>query len=107
VTRRRDDGELRRLGDALEDVSRHLRMAPPPALRGVFGGWEELVGPATAAHATPRTLRDGVLTVVVDDPVWATQIRFLEADLVARIGGLVGADAVTAIRVVVNRTNRG
>ena len=26
------------------------------------------------------SVRDGVLTVAVDDPIWATQLRYLEAD---------------------------
>ena len=101
MTRRPRDGDLRSLGHALEDVSRHLKMAPPPAVSSVFGGWRELVGESMAAHVTPRSLRDGLLTLVVDDPVWATQLRFLEGDLLERLRGLAGAEHVRSLRVVV------
>jgi len=102
--RRRDD--MRPLGDALAEVSKHLRLPEPKALGGVFGAWEDIVGAEIAAHVQPRTLRGDVLTVVVDDNVWATQIRFLEGDLVRRIQRVAGPAAVASIRVVVDAQKR-
>jgi predicted nucleic acid-binding Zn ribbon protein len=52
---------------------------------GLFSRWDELVGPAIAAHARPRRVQDGRLVVVTDDPAWAAQLRWLESDLVRRI----------------------
>ena len=59
-------------------------------LTEVFARWEEVVGAEVAAHAEPRSLRDGVLVIAVDQPAWATQLRFLGADLLARVRDATG-----------------
>ena len=65
----------------------------------MFARWEEAVGPQIAAHATPASLVDGVLVVDVDHPTWATQLRFLETDLLARLRDVAGADELTRIEL--------
>jgi hypothetical protein len=37
--------------------------------------------------------------VAVDDPAWATQLRWLEADLVTRLGEVLGEGEVARIEV--------
>jgi predicted nucleic acid-binding Zn ribbon protein len=73
----------------------------------VFGDWPRLVGPKIAAHATPVELVGGRLVVRADDPVWANQLRWLEQDLVARLGDQLGAGVVTAVEVRVGAEARG
>jgi predicted nucleic acid-binding Zn ribbon protein len=48
-------------------------------------------------------LRDGVLVVEVDSPEWATQLRYLEEDVLRRLGRKVRPGAVRGLRVVVGR----
>ena len=84
-----------RLGDSLSGVVRSLRpdsAAAPSAqsLGGVFGRWVEAVGEAVAKHVRPVKLDGGRLTVEVDDPAWATQMRFLEATLRERVFDVTG-----------------
>ena len=74
----------RSLRDGLARVSRELGLAEPDAFEIVTTRWSEIVGPAVAARARPRHLRAGVLTVTVDDGGWATQLRYSEADVIAR-----------------------
>ena len=69
---------------------------------GVFGRWEESVGAAVAAHVQPVKLDGSVLVVEVDDPAWATQIRFLEATLRERLREVAGA-SVERLEVRVSR----
>lgn len=90
--------EPRPLSDGLDRVLRSLRSGDARGTSTVFGRWEELVGPDVAAHARPVRLSDGRLTVEVDDPVWATQLRFLEANIVRRLAD-VGGLAVQHIDV--------
>jgi predicted nucleic acid-binding Zn ribbon protein len=81
----RDEQEPKGLGSSLDRLAASLG-APAPGLLGVvFARWPDLVGPDVAAHATPRSLRDGVLTVVVDHPAWATSLRMLAGDLLRRV----------------------
>jgi predicted nucleic acid-binding Zn ribbon protein len=94
---------LRRLQESLAEVAADLRLDDPGTVRGVLTGWADAVGEAVAAHARPRILRDGVLLVEVDSPEWATQLRYLEEDILCRLGRKVQPGVVRSIRVVVRR----
>ena len=69
---------------------------------GVFGRWAEAVGDAVAAHVTPVKLDGSTLVVEVDDPAWATQLRFLETTLKQRLLEVAGA-VVDTVEVRVKR----
>lgn len=100
---RRGDGPVP-VREALRRVSAGLGMPAPDALRTLFGHWAEVVGPAMAGHARPRSLRDGTLVVVVDDPVWAAELRWLEPELVRRIEAVAGASVCRRVEVRVHRS---
>jgi predicted nucleic acid-binding Zn ribbon protein len=72
------------------------------AIGGVFGRWEEAVGAAVAAHVQPVKLDGTTLIVEVDDPAWATQLRFLEATLRDRLAEVAGA-VIDKVEVRVRR----
>ncbi|MGH8991609.1 MAG: DciA family protein [Acidimicrobiia bacterium] len=93
----------RKLSETLSEVASDLQLDDPEVIAGVLGGWPGLVGEAVAAHARPRSVRQGVLTVEVDSPEWATQLRYLEGEMILRIGRKVRPGAVTSLRVVVRR----
>jgi len=90
---------LHRVGDDLERLVRDLAGVAPVSMHGVFDRWEEAVGPAVAAHARPVSLEAGRLVVAVDEPGWATQLRYLGADLLARLAQVAGEGAVTSVEV--------
>ena len=98
------DDEPVRLGDSLHSVVNSLRPdgtlggvattvgdASASALGGVFGRWDEAVGDAVAAHVQPVKLDGSTLVVQVDDPAWATQLKFLEGTLKQRLAEIAGA----------------
>jgi predicted nucleic acid-binding Zn ribbon protein len=89
----------RRVEESLDRVTRSLGLPGARALNRVFAHWVDAVGEHVAAHATPISLRAGRLVVGVDQPGWATQLRYLEADLLARLEGVAGERIVTAIDV--------
>ena len=87
-------------GESLDRVVRSLRHDPSDAsssgqtasqMGGVFGRWSEAVGDAVAAHVKPVKLDGTKLIVEVDDPAWATQLRFLETTLKQRLLEVAGA----------------
>ena len=102
--------EMRPLSRALDEVLAALQppsgpRAAPPSSRtvgGVFARWEDAVGAQVAAHARPVKLSEGRLMVEVDEPGWATQLRFLEVELLARIKATAGP-GVDAIDLRVRR----
>jgi predicted nucleic acid-binding Zn ribbon protein len=86
--------EPRAVGDSLDRVASSLGLAP-----ALLSRWPELVGEGLAERTRPRSLRDGTLVVAVDDPAWATQLRWLEADLVTRLADVLGPGRVQRIEV--------
>ncbi len=76
--------------------------ATAAAMGGVFGRWEEAVGAAVAAHVQPVKLDGARLVVQVDDPAWATQLRFLEQTVKERLRAVAGA-SVDVLEVRVRR----
>jgi predicted nucleic acid-binding Zn ribbon protein len=93
----------RRLGEALSKVAADLRLDDPGDVAAVMAAWPDAVGEAIAAHVRPRRLHDGELLVEVDAPVWATQLRYLEEDVLRRLGRKVRPGVVKSIRPVVRR----
>jgi hypothetical protein len=89
------------IGEAIAAVGEELGVGDPRMLGRLERAWPELVGPAIAEHARIRSLRRGVLTIAVDAAPWATQLRYLESEIVERAAALLGSDTVTGARVVV------
>lgn len=65
----------------------------------VFSRWSALVGPDVAEHTQPVSLTDGVLTVQADSTAWATQLRLLQRQLLAKIAAGVGNGVVKRLKV--------
>jgi predicted nucleic acid-binding Zn ribbon protein len=101
VTRGSD--EPRPLRDALIEVTADLGLPDPDAFASLVTHWRELVGEALAEHCRPHSLRDGVLRVTVDAAPRATQLRYLESDVIRQASALVGPDIVRAVNVRVDR----
>jgi predicted nucleic acid-binding Zn ribbon protein len=87
------------LADALAKIGAELGLGPGDAYGALRSRWDEVMGADVAAHAQLVSVRDGVLTVGVTDPIWATQLRYLEPAIVARAGAIVGPDVVRRVRV--------
>lgn len=98
-----EHSEPRPVADSLDQVAARWGVPRARVLPVVFGSWPELVGPALAARTRACSLREGVLVVEVDDPVWATQLRWLEAQVLDRIAEEAGDGAVTSLVIRVRR----
>jgi predicted nucleic acid-binding Zn ribbon protein len=89
------------LGDALAEVGAELGLADPQVVGVLSGRWADVVGENIAENTRLRALRGTTLTIAVESGAWATQLRYLEADVLARIAAIVGSGVVTDVRVVV------
>lgn len=92
-----------RIGSAVDRVARRLGAPTAHALSGLFNRWDELVGVSIAAHARPVSLKNGRLRVEVDSSAWATELKYMTAELVARCCAELGDGAVKQIDVSVAR----
>ena len=100
VTRRRRGArsrEPRSIGDSLKAVTAGF------GSRGraidLNDRWVEAVGEAIAAHARPERLEAARLTVVVDDPAWATEVRYHTARILEALNANPGAAAISELHV--------
>ncbi len=101
----REPPEPRPVGDSLDRVAASLGVPKASTMTSVFTAWTTLVGESLAEHTRPQSLSDGILVVAVEEPAWATQLRWLEADLLTRLSEVAGAGAVQRIEVVVRPTH--
>jgi predicted nucleic acid-binding Zn ribbon protein len=72
----------------------------------LFDDWDGMVGGQLAAHARPVRLRGTTLVVAVDDPGWATQVRWMSQELLERLTAGLGAGVVTELEVRVEGAGR-
>jgi predicted nucleic acid-binding Zn ribbon protein len=87
------------MAPSLDRVVRRLGGPSADVATGVFGRWAELVGDAVAANTRPLSMHGSTLVVAVSDPAWATQLRFLEVNLVERLQAELGVGTIDAIEV--------
>ena len=90
------------ISSALDGVVRSLRGPSREAVGGLFGRWDEAVGEQVAQHVTPRKLDERTLIVEVDDPAWATQVKFLTPMITERLIAVAGVK-IDRIEVRVER----
>ncbi len=87
------------LGRAARDLAKNRGWSPKVAEGAVFAEWPAVVGEQIAGHARPTALRDGVLSVTAESTAWATQLRMVQAQLLAKIAAAVGDGVVTALKI--------
>lgn len=95
------------LAASLDAVVRSLRGPSRVEVGGLFGKWNEAVGEQIAAHVQPVKLDRGELLVEVDDPVWATQVKFLAGTIIERLGDVAGVRVERIDVRVDRRASRG
>ena len=61
--------------------------------------WPEIVGARLAERIEAVAVSGSELLVAVHDPAWASQVSWLEAQLLERIGDLIGPGKITSVRV--------
>ena len=92
------------ISKSLDGVVRSLRGPSRKAVSGLFGRWVEAVGPQVAEHVRPLKLDERVLVVEVDDPAWATQVKFLTPTIIERLASVAGVE-IDRVDVRVDRRN--
>ena len=85
--RRKDAAPLSSILDAFLESLRIPHVAFLVSLRK---RWPEIAGPLVARNATPLSLRNGVLTIVVRNPSWAQELRMSKTTMIGRIRETVG-----------------
>lgn len=97
-----DGRDPMRLGAAVNRLITERGWEAPAAVGGVMGRWPQLVGADIAQHCAPERYDEEakVLTVTCDSTAWATQLRLLAPNLVARLNTDLGHGTVRQIKVL-------
>jgi len=56
--------------------------------------WDEVVGPQIAARARPIRIREGVLEIRVEQPVWMQQLQLMKPKILARLNERLDGAAI-------------
>jgi len=82
-------------------------MGAPPIddTTAIIDQWPGIVGPRLAERIEAVAIRGSELLVAVNDPAWASQVAWLEAQLLERIEGIVGPGKISSVRVRVEPRN--
>ena len=96
---RPDDRDPTRLGEAFERLVDTKGWSTDIGIHTLLARWATLVGPVNADHSFPESFSDGILTVRAESTVWATSLRGIANQLVARLNDEIGQGTVQ--RVVV------
>lgn len=89
-----------------ESVERLLAAMEAPSVdvvATVFSRWSEIVGVALAGHCWPVSVTGENLVIEADDPVWASELGWLESELLARLAAEIGSDRFRSVTVRVQR----
>ena len=87
------------LGSATRDLAKGRGWSPRVAEGTVFAQWATVAGEQIAEHAEPTSLTEGVLSISAESTAWATQLRMVQAQLLAKIAAAVGDGVVTSLKI--------
>ena len=87
------------LGTVANDLAKSRGWTARVAEGAVFAQWATVVGEQIAEHAEPTSLRDGVLSVTAESTAWATQLRMVQSQLLAKIAAAVGDGVVKSLKI--------
>ncbi|MDH4167997.1 MAG: DUF721 domain-containing protein [Acidimicrobiia bacterium] len=85
----------------VERLLRHLDAPQADTVARVFEYWAQVVGPGIAEHSRPVSIDDGCLVVAVDDPAWASHLRWSQDEVISRMAEQLETHEIESIRFVV------
>lgn len=94
-----DDRDPQTLGALTGSIAAKRGWSAKVSEGTVLGRWANVVGEDISAHADPTGLEDGVLSISAESTAWATQLRLMQAQILAKIAAAVGHGVVTSLRI--------
>ena len=84
----------------LDDVLNSFGWSNQISQAELFAKWADVVGDLNAANSTPENLNQGTLTVRCKSTAWATQLKLMQGEILAKIKQQYGALEIENIRFV-------
>ena len=89
------------LGDVIDNLMADQVFARGMPVAHLAAAWTSIVGERLASETAPASLEAGVLTVTATSGPWGAQARFLHEEIRRRADEALGANQITAIRIIV------
>ncbi len=87
-------------GDGVDGLMSSFRWEAHLAEAELFNSWAEVVGEANAASSQPEALINGTLTVRCKSTAWATQLRLMQTQILAKIHELYPSLEITSMKML-------
>ncbi|KZF08421.1 MULTISPECIES: DUF721 family protein [Rhodococcus] len=94
-----DDRDPQAFGALANSIASKRGWSAKVSEGAVLGRWPSVVGEDISAHAEPTGLKDGVLSISAESTAWATQLRLMQSQILAKIAAAVGHGVVTSLRI--------
>lgn len=98
--------EPRPVREGLDAVLHRLAGADVSTIETVMDSWDTIVGEQLAALTAPVKIDGATLTVRTDDPVVASEIRWMERAILDQVARLSGSGELRSVAVVVRPPRR-
>ncbi len=85
---------MEKAGQILGDILKKHDISKVSKLGKLTDSWPSLMGQAISSHTSPNDLRDGILFLMVDSPVWMQQLSFLKAEMLKKLSMYEVADII-------------
>ena len=83
--------------ETLEKVLKGFNIKDLASIK-IFAVWDRITGEKLAAHCQPVRISRGILYVEVDDPIWLAQVKYMKADIQAKIAETLQKEAIKDVR---------
>ncbi|MDH6182359.1 putative nucleic acid-binding Zn ribbon protein [Microbacteriaceae bacterium SG_E_30_P1] len=93
-----DDRDPHGISDVLDGLTTKMGWTSPLARSELLASWSEIVGDEIAAHTSPTSIENGVLTVSCDSTAWATQLRLMRSTVTTTIASRYPDAGVESVR---------
>ncbi len=94
---------MEKAGQVLGDILKKHAISKVSTLGRLADAWVGLLGPVISSHTYPSDLRDGILFLLVDSPVWMQQLSFLKVEMLEKLSGYGIADIMLRLGRVERR----
>ena len=99
MKRRKDPTSIQ---DVLAQLQRETELGRQLEQAQIWSRWPEVAGPRLMEHGRPHGIRDSVLYVEADSPVWMHRYAYRKWDLIRRINRIAGHELVSDIFLVLS-----
>jgi hypothetical protein len=84
---RKKSKQLQSINPVLDAMFRDLGISERIKLDTLSRRWSDIFSGSLAEHTAPADLKEGMLVIAVDSPVWLQHLKFMKKDILEKLKG--------------------